>query len=42
MDTKHLKTFITMAQTLNYQETSKILSYAPSTLSKHIESLEKE
>ena len=42
MDTRQLKTFITLAKTLSYQKTSEQLTYAPSTLYSHIQSLENE
>ncbi len=42
MDMKQLTTFITLAQTLNYQKAADQLQYAPSTLFKHIQLLEQE
>ena len=42
MDIKQLITFRTLAQEKNYMKTSEKLSYAPSTLAKHIRSLEDE
>ena len=42
MDTKQLKTFISLTKTLNYQKTGEQLNYAPSTLYGQIQSLEKE
>lgn len=42
MDIKQLITFITLSQEKNYMKTSEKLNYAPSTLAKHIRSLETE
>lgn len=42
MDMKQLITFTTLSQEKNYMKTSEKLNYAPSTLSKHIHSLEDE
>ncbi len=42
MDIKQLITFITLSQEKNYIKTSEKLNYAPSTLAKHIHSLEAE
>ena len=42
MDIKQLKTFISLARTLNYQKTGEQLNYAPSTLYSQIQSLERE
>lgn len=42
MDMKQLTTFVTLAQTLNYQKAAEQLQYAPSTLFKHIQLLEQE
>lgn len=42
MDIKQLVTFITLAKEKNYIKTSERLNYAPSTLAKHIHSLENE
>lgn len=42
MDTKAVKTFVVLSETLNYQQTAQRLSYAPSTLTGHIRSLEQE
>ncbi|MEA5134514.1 MAG: LysR family transcriptional regulator [Candidatus Fimivivens sp.] len=42
MDTKHLKTFVMLAETQNYLRASERLRYAPSTLAKHIQLLETE
>lgn len=42
MDMKELKTFVTLAEVLNYQKASGILNYAPSTLAHHIQIIEGE
>lgn len=42
MDTKQILTFITLAETSNYIKAADRLNYAPSTLAKHIRSLEEE
>lgn len=42
MDIKQLITFVTLSQEKNYMKTSEKLNYAPSTLAKHIHSLEDE
>lgn len=42
MDIKQLITFVTLAHENNYMKTSEKLNYAPSTLAKHIHSLEDE
>lgn len=42
MDTKQLTTFVTLAKLNNYIKASERLNYAPSTLAKHIRSLEEE
>ncbi|MCI8296895.1 MAG: LysR family transcriptional regulator [Lachnospiraceae bacterium] len=42
MNTKQLTTFVTLTDTGNYIKASDRLSYAPSTLAKHIRSLESE
>lgn len=42
MDTKELKTFLALCETLNYQKSAEKLCYAPSTLNKHIQVLEHE
>lgn len=42
MNTKQLTTFVTLAETGNYMKAAERLSYAPSTLAKHIRSLEGE
>ena len=42
MDTKHLTTFVKLAQTLNYQKAARSLQYSPSTLFKHVQLLEEE
>lgn len=42
MDTKAVKTFVVLSETLNYQQTAQRLSYAPSTLTGHIRALEQE
>lgn len=42
MDTRQLLTFITLANTLNYQRAADQLQYAPSSLFKHIQLLEEE
>lgn len=42
MDTKQLTTFVTLAQVHNYIKAADRLNYAPSTLAKHIHSLEEE
>ena len=42
MDIKQLKTFVVLAKEKNYIKASEVLSYAPSTLAKHIHSLENE
>lgn len=42
MDTKQLTTFITLAELGNYMRAADRLNYAPSTLAKHIHSLEEE
>ncbi len=42
MNTKQLTTFVTLTETGNYLKASDRLSYAPSTLAKHIHSLENE
>lgn len=42
MDTKELKTFLTLCDMPNYQKAAAKLSYAPSTLNKHIQLLERE
>ena len=39
MDTKHLTTFVKLAQTLNYQKAARSLQYSPSTLFKHVQLL---
>ena len=42
MDTKHLITFVNLAETQNYLRVSEKLRYAPSTLAKHSQLLEQE
>lgn len=42
MDTKELKTFLALCDTLNYQKAAEKLCYAPSTLNKHVQVLEHE
>ena len=42
MDTKAVKTFVVLSETLNYQQAAQRLSYAPSTLTGHIHALEQE
>ena len=42
MDTKQLTTFVTLAEVQNYIKAAERLNYAPSTLAKHIHSLETE
>lgn len=42
MDTKQLTTFVTLAEVNNYIKAADRLNYAPSTLAKHIHSLETE
>lgn len=42
MDTKQLITFVTLSEVNNYIKAAERLSYAPSTLAKHIQSLETE
>lgn len=42
MDTKQLTTFVTLAEVNNYIKAADRLNYAPSTLAKHIHSLEEE
>ena len=42
MDTKAVKTFVVLSETLNYQQAAQRLSYAPSTLTGHIRALEEE
>ena len=42
MDTKQLTTFVTLAEVNNYIKAADRLNYAPSTLAKHIRSLEEE
>lgn len=42
MEIKELITFLSLAKTLNYQESAAQLQYAPSTLKKHISNLEVE
>lgn len=42
MDTKQLTTFVTLAEVNNYIKAADRLNYAPSTLAKHIHSLEAE
>lgn len=42
MDTKELKTFLALCETLNYQRAAEKLCYVPSTLNKHIQVLEHE
>ncbi len=42
MDTKQLTTFVTLAEVKNYIKAADRLNYAPSTLAKHIHSLEEE
>lgn len=42
MDTKQLNTFVTLAEVKNYIKAADRLNYAPSTLAKHIHSLEEE
>ena len=42
MDTKAVKTFVVLSETLNYQQAAQRLSYAPSTLTGHIRALEQE
>ena len=42
MDTKQLTTFVTLAEVNNYIKAADRLNYAPSTLAKHIHSLEQE
>ena len=39
MDTKELKTFLALCDTLNYQKAAEKLCYAPSTLNKHVQVL---
>ena len=39
MDTRELRTFVTVSETLNYQKAAEQLQYAPSTLFKHIRQL---
>lgn len=42
MEIRELRTFLALADTLNYQKASVRLGYAPSTLSHHVKSLEQE
>ncbi len=42
MDTKQLQTFVTLADTLNYQRAAERLQYAPSSLFRHVQLLEEE
>ncbi len=42
MNIKELRTFLTLCETLHYPKAAQRLSYAPSTLSKHVQSLEQE
>lgn len=42
MGIRELRTFLALADTLNYQKASERLGYAPSTLSHHIKTLEQE
>ena len=42
MDIKQLKTFVVLANEKNYIKASEVLSYAPSTLAKHVHALEDE
>ena len=42
MDTKQLTTFVTLVEVKNYIKAAERLNYAPSTLAKHIHSLETE
>ncbi|CAA0119810.1 HTH-type transcriptional regulator YofA [BD1-7 clade bacterium] len=42
MDFKHLRTFQTAAQTLNFSETAEMLGYVQSAVTAHIRSLESE
>ncbi len=42
MDTRELLTFVTVSETLNYQKAAEALQYAPSTLFKHVQMLERE
>lgn len=42
MDTKQLITFVTLAEVNNYIKAADRLNYAPSTLAKHIHSMEQE
>lgn len=42
MDMRELKTFVVLAEVLNYQRAAEILDYAPSTLAHHIQVIEAE
>ncbi len=42
MDTKHLVTFVTLAEERSYAKTARVLNYAPSTLMEHVRALEEE
>ncbi len=42
MNIKELRTFLTLCETLHYPKAAQRLSYAPSTLNKHVQSLEQE
>ena len=42
MEIRELRTFLTLAELLNYQKASEQLGYAPSTLSHHVRTLENE
>ena len=42
MDTRELQTFVTVCETRNYQKAADLLQYAPSTIFKHVQTLENE
>ena len=42
MDSRQLSTFVTLAETLNYQRAAERLQYSPSSLFRHIQLLEEE
>ncbi len=42
MDTRELQTFVTVCETRNYQKAADLLQYAPSTVFKHVQTLENE
>ncbi|MCM3781908.1 LysR family transcriptional regulator [Neobacillus mesonae] len=42
MNIKYLETFSTAAQELSFQKAAEILNYAPSSVTAHIQQLEKD